>query len=54
MQFVRVPVWGLSWCGDARYYGRRWCAHVGPWLIFIWQCTEVDMDAFWAQYGNGK
>lgn len=47
IQFVRVPDWRLEWCGDAGYYGRRWCAHVGPWLVFLWQMTD-DEYADWA------
>lgn len=45
MQVIRAPGWGMSW-DDARYYGRRWCAHVGPWLIFIWQCSDAEMELY--------
>ena len=36
MTIVRVPGWGLS-ITEARYYGYRWGAHVGPWLVFFGQ-----------------
>jgi hypothetical protein len=36
MTIVRVPGWGLS-INDGRYYGWRWCLHVGPWLVFFGQ-----------------
>lgn len=39
MQILRVPGWGLG-LHDARYYGRRWCVEVGPWLIFFGQDEE--------------
>ncbi len=51
MRFVRLPEWGLAWLGDARYYGWHWCAHVGPWLILIWQCSEADMEQYWHDMG---
>ncbi len=35
-QFARVPGWGLS-ISEARYYGWRWCLHIGPWLVFFGQ-----------------
>lgn len=35
MSVVRVPGWSLS-LHEARYYGWRWCLHVGPWLVFFW------------------
>lgn len=35
MTTARVPSWGLS-LHRAEYYGVRWCAHVGPYLIFFW------------------
>ena len=34
MTIVRVPGWGLS-ITEARYYGYRWGAHVGLWLVFF-------------------
>lgn len=37
-QAVRVPEWCIEWHSDARYYGRKWCLHIGPWLVFIWPC----------------
>lgn len=46
LQFVKAAEWGCEWLGDARYYGRRWCAHIGPWLVFIWQCSQSEMDAY--------
>lgn len=52
LQFVRLPEWGFEWLGDARYYGRRWCAHVGPWFVLIWQCSEADMDQYWREIGG--
>jgi hypothetical protein len=46
IQFVRVPGWGFSFDGkDAWYYGRRWSLHIGPWLIFIWQLTDEQIEA---------
>ena len=36
MTIVRVTGWGLS-ITEARYYGYRWGAHVGPWLVFFGQ-----------------
>ncbi len=44
VQFVRVPSWGFSWLGGADYYGRRWCLHLGLWLIFIWQLTDEELE----------
>lgn len=54
MVAVRVPDWGLRWIGDARYYGWRWCAHVGPWLVFLRSCTKADMDAFHDEFCQPK
>jgi hypothetical protein len=54
MVAVRVPDWGLAWVGDARYYGWRWCAHVGPWLVFIRSATPAEMDAFDAELSSPK
>lgn len=34
IQPVRVPGWGFD-LGEARYYGWRWCLHIGPWLLFF-------------------
>lgn len=40
--------WGLS-LSDGRYYGRRWVLHLGPLLIFFWQCSEVELAEWWAE-----
>jgi hypothetical protein len=45
VQIMRVPGWDF-WCGEACYYGRRWVAHVGPFLIFLWQMTDDEMEAW--------
>lgn len=37
MTIVRVLSWGCS-ITEARYYGWRWGAHIGPWLVFFWRC----------------
>ena len=39
-QFGRVPGWGLS-ISEARYYGWRWCLHIGPFFVFFWQCEAA-------------
>lgn len=36
MTAIRVPSWGLT-VTPARYYGYRWAAHIGPWIVFIWR-----------------
>lgn len=48
IQFVRVP-WGISWFGDARYYGRRWGIQLGPWLVFLWQMNDAQMGRYHAE-----
>jgi|688.fasta_scaffold2100489_2 hypothetical protein len=30
----RVPTWGFS-ITEASYYGLRWGAHVGPWIVLF-------------------
>ena len=40
LQICRLPTWGLS-ITEARYYGWRWGAHIGPWLVFVGQAAAA-------------
>lgn len=44
MQVVRVPAWGLDY-GDASYWGRKHCAHIGPWLVLWGHMTLEELAA---------
>lgn len=46
---VRVPDWGFELVGrdGAGYYGARWCACLGPYLIFIGRLTEAERIEWW-------
>lgn len=52
MTAIRVPDWSLD-LSDARYWGWRWCLHIGPFLIFFDSCGPGDAryerwaDQFW-------
>jgi hypothetical protein len=39
MAVIRVPYWGLC-LSEASYYGWRYGAHVGPWLVFWGRAEE--------------
>lgn len=43
VQIISAASWGLS-AGCARYYGRRWFVHAGPWLFFVWQLKHPATD----------
>lgn len=36
MIVMRIPSWGFS-CGEAKYYGWHFSAHIGPLLVFAWK-----------------
>jgi hypothetical protein len=40
MTIVRLPTWGLT-VADGWYYGYRYGAHLGPWLVLFWP-VKVD------------
>jgi hypothetical protein len=45
MQILRVPEWGFDYM-DACYFGRWHSVHLGPFLIFWGQMTDVEIMAW--------